>query len=521
MKKNRNKGKSSTKACIRASRHYIQNNLVMLKNAKITLQMLYLCFFFSVLCFILLPGCMMGPKYSRPETAAQTSETYVYLGNNEADVNDLSSSDNWWKSFGDPVTIELVQEALQNNYDLKAAAARVLQAQAALSETRGLQLPDVSYGLSGNKSKQSFNLGSFAGGGRFTVMSTTWSQAITANYVLDFFGKLRRMERASWADMLAVKTNQQALTNSIIALVINTRINIAIAQKRLTLARENIESQQQTLYIVERRFEQGLVGPVDLSLARENLASLKAIEPVIEMQLITSRNALDVILGRTPGSSENLPETLDDLPQIENIPVGLPVSLLDRRPDIKAAEFTLVAANERIGVSIAQLFPDLGLTGIFGYSGDTYREIFKYDYTEMYSEIMNLAQPIFKGGQLRAQIKAAKARYEELAANYAGVVLSALRDVEDALIIEQKLNEQLEQVQIQLTEAKTAENLSRQRYENGVEGILTVLESERRSRISEEQLIILKGQIWSSRVNLHLALGGDWTDRQKSFAADK
>ncbi len=474
--------------------------------------------FFS---FIMLSGCMVGPKYSRPQTTAQTSEAYIYAGSHEQDVNDFSSVDKWWESFGDPATVKLVEEALDNNYDLKAAAARVLQAQASLSETRGLQWPDLSYSLSGNKSKQSFNLGNFAGGGRFTVMSTTWSQDITANYILDLFGKLKYMEKASWADMLAVKTNQQALTNTIIASVINARINIAIAQRRLALARANIESQQRTLEIVERRYEEGLVGPVDLRLTRENLASLKAIEPAIELQLITARNALDVLLARRPGSSENLPETLEELPQMDSIPIGLPASLLDRRPDIKAAEFTLIAANERVGVSIAQLFPDFGLTGTFGYSGDTIQEIFKYDYTEMYSEIMHLAQPIFKGGQLQAQIKAAKARYEELAANYAGVVLNALKEVEDALVTEQKLVEQLEQAQIQLTEARAAEDLSRQRYENGVEGILAVLESERRSRASEEQLIILKGQIWSSRVNLHLALGGDWNNTQKTYAAKK
>lgn len=474
------------------------------------LRTLVLSLIITIFSFILLSGCMLGPKYSRPQTAAKDSEIFINAGNHEQDVNAIAASDEWWKDFGDPVTSKLVEDALTNNYDLKAAAARVLQAQASLSETRGLLWPDVSYALNGNKSKQSFNLGDFAGGGRFTVMSTTWSQDISATYVLDLFGKLRRMERASWADMLSVKTNKQALTNSVIASVINARINISIAQRRLTLAKQNIESQQQTVDIVKRRYEEGLVGPVDIALTRETLASLKAIQPVIELQLSTARNALDVMLARRPGTSENLPETLGDMPQMNNIPVGLPASLLDRRPDLQAAEFTLIASNERVGVSIAQLFPDLALTGTYGFSGDTIQEIFKYSYTEMYAGIINLSQPIFKGGQLRAQIKAAKARYEELAANYAGVVLNALREVEDALITEQKLAEQLEQAKIQLSEAKTAENLSRQRYQNGIEGILTVLESERQSRLSEEQLVILKGQIWSSRVNLHLALGGNW-----------
>ncbi|MBN1975559.1 MAG: efflux transporter outer membrane subunit [Sedimentisphaerales bacterium] len=464
---------------------------------------------------VILSSCMAGPKYSRPETTAETAETYIHAGSHESDVNSLPAVNKWWENFGDPITAELVEEALTNNYDLKAAASRVLQAQASLSETRGLQWPDISYNLNRNRSKQSFNLGSFAGGGRFTVMSTTWSQDISATYILDLFGKLKHMEKAAWADLLMIKTNEQTLTNSIIASVVNARINIAMAQKRLALARDNITSQQQTLEIVERRYQEGLVGPVDFRLARENLASLKAIEPAIELQLITARNALDVILARRPGSSENLPETLEDLPQMKNIPVGLPASLLDRRPDVMAAEFTLIAANERVGVSIAQLYPDLALTGSYGFSGDTIEEIFKYDYTEMYAAIMNLSQPIFKGGQIKAQIKAARARYEELAANYAGTVLNALREVEDALITEKKLAEQLEQAQIQLTEAKAAEDLSRQLYQNGVEGILAVLESERRSRMSEEQLIILKSQIWSSRVNLHLALGGNWNDTQK------
>jgi multidrug efflux system outer membrane protein len=192
----------------------------------------------------------------------------------------------------------------------------------------------------------------------------------------------------------------------------------------------------------------------------------------------------------------------------------MPASLLDRRPDVRAAEFMLRAANERIGVSIAQLYPDLNIMANFGYSGDTVEEIFQQDETEMYLAIMSLAQPIFRGGQIRAQIHAAEARYAELAANYAGTVLAAMREVEDALITEQMLQTQLKHTRVQFREASAAEELSKQRYERGVEGILTVLESERRRRISEQEVTILKGRIWTNRVNLFLALGGDW-DYQK------
>jgi outer membrane protein TolC len=229
----------------------------------------------------------------------------------------------------------------------------------------------------------------------------------------------------------------------------------------------------------------------------------------VELSLAMARSALDVLLGRQPGASENLPETLSDLPELGPIPVGVPAALLDRRPDVRAAEFSLWAANERVGASIAQLYPDLTLTGSYGSSSSEWRDLGDREF-EIYSAITNLAAPIWKGGQIRAQIRAAKARYEELAAEYASTVLKAMQEVEDALTSEQLLQVQIEHRGLQFEESKAAEELSRRRYERGVESLLTVLESERNRRIAEETLTILKGRIWATRLNLHLALGGDW-----------
>ncbi len=464
-------------------------------------------------------GCKVGPKYSRPETPAETSGAYFHAGANKQDVNDFADADRWWDRFGDPTTAQLVCRALENNYDLRAAAARVLQAQASLAEMSGRQWPDVSYNLSRDRSKRSMNLGdSPFGSGRFSIMSTTWSQDITVNYILDLFGKLKHSERAAWADMLASEASEQALTNSIIAGVVNSRINIATIQRRLSIARANTESRQSTLEIVERRYAQGLVGPVDIRLARENLAASKAAEPAVELSLITARHALDVLLARPPGSSQDLPETLAELPDLEPVPVGVPARLLDRRPDVMAAELALRSANERIGVSIAQLYPDLSLTGSYGANADEWRDVWE-SYSETYGLLMRLAQPIFKGGQIRAQIDAAKARYAELAANYAGTVLVAMREVEDALVSEQMLQNQLQHTELRFREATAAEELSRQRYQQGLSGFLVVLETERRRRIAEEQLTILKGQIWTTRVNLYLALGGDWNEQEEEILA--
>ncbi|HEW78911.1 MAG TPA: efflux transporter outer membrane subunit [Phycisphaerales bacterium] len=452
-------------------------------------------------------GCMAGPDYSRPKTAADTPDSYFAAGKHSQDVNDLADIDKWWQQFGDPTTTVLVRQALANNYELKAGAARLLQAKAILAENTGRRWPQVSYNLWRDRSKRSFNFD----GGRFNSLTTTFSQDISVAYVLDLFGKLKHSERAAWAEMLAAQSNKQALVNSLIATVIKSRVDIATIQQRLALARANTQSRQRTLDIVERRYSHGLIGPVDVRMARENLAASKAVEPNIELALITAHHALDVLLARRPGSSQKLPETLADLPDLDPVPVGLPASLLDRRPDVRTAELALMASNERVGVSIAQLYPDLTLTANYGRSADRWRDIWIPE-AEIYSAVFSLAQPIFKGGQLRAQIDAAKARYAELAANYAGTVLTALKEVEDALVSEQLLQSQLEYVKLRLTEVRAAENLSRQRYQRGVEGILTLLDTERRRRIAEDELAVLKGQIWTTRINLFLALGGDWSE---------
>ena len=160
------------------------------------------------------------------------------------------------------------------------------------------------------------------------------------------------------------------------------------------------------------------------------------------------------------------------------------------------------------------MYPDLTLTANYGANADEWRDIWEH-YSETYGLLMRLAQPIFRGGQIRAQIDAAEARYAELAANYANTILTAMREVEDALITEQMLQEQLRHAEDQFQQAKAAEELSRQRYQQGLTGFLVVLETERRRRIAEEQLAILKGQIWTTRVNLYLALGGDWNKQEE------
>jgi NodT family efflux transporter outer membrane factor (OMF) lipoprotein len=483
---------------------------------------------FCSLGLVVLGGCMVGPDYERPETAVDKATSFVNASKGVEDVNapketakpvDANSAaeqDQWWMRFGDPVTVDLVDEALKNNYDVKASAARVLQAQAGLAQASGALWPSVSYSMMESRSKQYFNLGGGIPGmpsAGFSSLSTTWSQGINVSYMVDFWGQLRRSERAAWANVLGAQVGQWTVVNSTIATTIQARVNIAVLQRRLAIARANIESRQRTLDLTERRYQEGLVGPVDVRLARANIEADKTQLPALETSLAQAAYALDVLLGKQPGTSPALSEILPDLPQLEAVPLGVPAALLDRRPDVRVAEFTLMAANEQIGVSMSQLYPSLTITASYGRSSGQFEDIW-HRFSETYSFAPNLMQPIFEGGRLRAGVDAAKARYAELAADYSAAVLRAMQEVEVALVSEQSLQQQVEHATLQLRESRAAEDLSRRRYEQGAESILTVLESERNRRLAEDQLTVLKGQIWTTRVNLHLALGGDWSDQQ-------
>ena len=467
---------------------------ILIKNYCLAFCVVLTCLFFG--------GCMLGPDYERPQTAADVDMSFV---NSPADANEFAAVTGWWRNVCDPLTEELVSSALANNQDLKVAAARVVESQALLAGAQGRRLPDITYAGSRNRSKVSFNLPT----GRASFISQTYSQNISISYIADIFGKLKRGDMAAAADLAATEEDRLALTHSIVAQVVRTRINIATQQSLLAIAEANVESLQRTFGIVERRYQQGLANPLAVHLAKENLASAKAITPTIRQTLTLSQHSLDVLLGKKAATTAILPGKLADLPQDAATPSALPVYLLDRRPDVRASEMRLSAATNRVGVSIASLYPDLTFSASGGISSDSFSEIFDDD-GEIYSAVFSLASPIWRGGQLRAQIRAAKARATAATENYAKTVLVAIREVEDALVSQRLLAERIDYLKVSVDEAYKAEELARSRYGRGVEGILTLLETERRRRNVENLLALSEGDLFNARVDLYLALGGDW-----------
>ncbi|MCG6948007.1 MAG: TolC family protein [Acidobacteria bacterium] len=467
------------------------------------------------IALLLAVGCTLGPDPERPATAADVSDGFVHASG--ADAKPLPEVTPWWQEFGDETTTVLVELALANNPDLRAAAARVLEAEAGLRRAGGAMWPQVGYGAGGTRQKMSFVL---PGTGRREIFSTTYSYDLNVSWQADFFGRLKRTRQASWASLLAEEASREAVIHSVVGAVVRARVLVATAGWALDINRDITESWQSTLSTVERRYRAGIADAVEVHLARENLASARASEAVIAAQLEQAKLALDVLVGRRPGSGGDLPDTLPRLPSLDPVPVGLPAQLLDRRPDLRQAEMQLAAATYGVGAAIATLYPDLSLTGSAGGRSDTLADLTSVDGI-VYNAIASLVGPIFSGGQRRADVDAARARAEQATALYAGAVLNALRDVEEALVLSEASQRNREFSDQRVEEARAADRLAKERYQRGVGGLLTVLETERRLRLAEQANLAATADVWSSRIDLFLSLGGDWsTDTPSAEVGD-
>jgi NodT family efflux transporter outer membrane factor (OMF) lipoprotein len=469
-----------------------------------------------VIC--LAAGCNVGPDYERPDTAALDIEQFKWLPDEWADSNDLNLSNAWWQRFDDPVTDELVQKALLHNTDLVAAAAAVDQSRAFLKQAFGARLPEADIGFNRTRQNVSFNLPS----GRESFIAQGYTMDLSIRYMVDVFGKLRRAERAAEYDLFATENDRQSLAHAVVAQVVGARIDIATQQRLLEINAQTISNWQRALEIIDRRYQQGLSPAVDVYIAKENLANAKAQKSLVEQSLLLTLHALDVLCGQAPETTDDLAKTLPTLPELTPVPAGLPMDLLDRRPDIRSAEMRLAAGTERIGVSIAQMYPDLTLTATGGYASDHFRDLTLSE-NQIYAFIINAMAPVFKGGRLKAGVEAAEAASRQSAARYAGAVLNAMREVEDALVKQEKLSQRITQLNDRFEQAQHAERLAVDRYTQGVDKFLLVLETERRRRQAENELALSQGDLWKARVELFLAIGGDWgvEDIQSIVAAEQ
>lgn len=263
----------------------------------------------------------------------------------------------------------------------------------------------------------------------------TYDLSAEVGWQADLFGRLRRLSDVADLQFAASRLDRVAIEHAVVASVVRGRVAVATLDRRVALARENVENLEETLDVVEARYEAGIGDPVELRLARENVESARAVLPPIEAELAVQRFALAVLLGGRPGALGELADSLPPVPALPPPPAGLPVTLLDRRPDLLASEFRVRADKARVGAALADLFPDVRLSASGGFTSDTLGDLLDGD-ALVYSVVGAITGPVFDFGRRRANVREARAVVDASAAEYAGDVLQAMREVSEAYVRE-------------------------------------------------------------------------------------
>ena len=458
-------------------------------------------------------GCAVGPDYVRPTVGTAVPPQWVTPAAVAAADSSAGAAWRWWEAFGDSTLNSLVQEALVHNQRLEQAVARVLEARSGVTAAGSARWPTLEVGGQASRSKSSEAVLTFG-----PLYSNAAGVSTTARWELDLWGRLSRGNEAAVAALLAGEENRRAVAQGLIADVVRTWLTIRELELQVALSERTIASFASSFAMVQERYRRGLVGPLDLHLAGQNVSAARAQLPLFRQQLAVARRAMEVLAGRYPsgalyaadrepahGGTAALP-----MPEpLAPVPAGLPSELLDRRPDLRAAEASLAAAVARIGQAKAALYPRLSLTADGGTRSRELGDLFSGG-SDTWSLVGNLVMPLINRGATRAQIQAAEARAREAVAAYRGAVLQAFAQVENAL--DQDLNQQEREQRLteSVASARSAVQLAEDRYRRGLDGLLTTLESQRRLFNVESNLLTTQRDRRTARVDLILALGGGW-----------
>ena len=423
----------------------------------------------------------------------------------------------WLDDLGDRKLEGLVAEAMRANNDLAASAARLKSARANVQIAGAARHPQISASAGGSRRKIVSEVPDGTGGTN-KVDSYVNNYDIGANldWEIDLWGRLLNRKRAAIADLDATAADHYAFQLSLAANVARSWFNAGESELQVQLGRDTVDSLEKNLRFVERGVDLGTSEVLDVRLTRTNLEAARSNLEAQLRQRDESKRALEVLLGRYPA---NRIQVRDNLPDVRgSVPAGLPSELLRRRPDLRASERRLAAAWERVAESQKDFLPSFGLTGTTGTSSDQLRRFLDPGYLA-WAFAANATQPIFQGGRLTGNLARAKARYEEAEANFRQDALEAFREVETALAAEAFLTRQVRAQEKAVVESVAAEDLAWEQYSNGLVDGLTWLEAQRRSFTSRSSLLQLQNLRLQNRIDLYLALGGDFKTRPKGGTA--
>ena len=447
-------------------------------------------------------GCTVGPNYKKP--AANVPGTYRGLAEEEAGKTEPGSlgDQKWWEVFQDEQLRSLIRTSLQQNYDVRIAGARILQAQAQLGITRADQFPSVSAGagISDSRSPKGKFFPAFEGSTGQVNASAAWE--------LDFWGKFRRATEAARANLVASESARQEVMLTLVANVSGAYFQLRALDLELEISKRTLASRRESLRLTTILADHGSTSMLDVRQAEQLVFTAAAEIPSLEQQIEQEENLISILLGKNPDTVAR-GQTLTEQVRPPAVPAGLPSSLLERRPDIREAEQQLIAANAQIGVAKAAYFPQISLSGSAGFQSAALTNLFSgpagaWDFGA------SLAQPIFTAGRLRSNVRFAEAQQQASLLFYQQTIQGAFRSVSDALIAYRKTQEFRSQEELLFQSAQDAARLSHMRYSGGVTGYLEVLTNETNAFSAELGLVQAKLNELLALVQLYEALGGGW-----------
>jgi|UniRef100_UPI0037851BA8 multidrug efflux system outer membrane protein len=451
-------------------------------------------FYLFILTAALLTGCKVGPNYSRPDLA----EPSVFRFGGKKSTRSLGDLE-WRSVFQDSALRALIDEALANNLDLQAASARVLQAQANLAAVRSQFLPTIGAGYNYNRSDLT----------NFTNATQNHSIGITLlDYEADFWGKIRRSSEAARAQVLATEDGRRMVQVGLIAGIATAYVTLCEQDHELGIARRTLAARTTSLGLITQRQKGGQSPLTDVRQAEVLIAEANAAMRTIEKQIAKLEHQISYLAGRPPGAIRRT-RSFDSIQIVSTVPAGLPSDLLQRRPDLRAAEQLLIAATANIGVAQARLLPSFTLTASAGLRSREFSGLFDNP-TRIWQLGPAVNVPIFTGGRLMAAIRGSKAARDEAEANYRKTVLQSLREVSDALISRQK-SAGVRAAQSQVVQARqSALGLIRERYDNGASAYLEVLYNDQELFAAELSQARARLDEIAATIELYRSLGGGW-----------
>jgi outer membrane protein, multidrug efflux system len=458
---------------------------------------------FVAVVALLVSGCMLGPDYSRPPVVVPDNYRFAVAPATAESIADLP----WFDVFRDPVLQQLVREALQNNYDLRIAAARVEEARANIGIVRSFLYPTINFNAAGGAQQVSRTTDppqSFGANRNYQNLLLGFALA----WELDVFGRIRRDAEAATAVFLATEQAQRGVLITLVADVAVSYFSLRELDLELEIARRTVQLNDETVRFYQTRLTGGASNRLELDSAISNRSRTGSTIPELERQIAIQENQINLLLGRNPGP---IPRgtALTEQYSPPSIPAGLPSALLERRPDIKAAEDLLVAANANIGAAKALFFPNFSLTSTLGSATHDLSNLGD-KHAAIWSVAGSVLQPVFQGWRLTSNYEAVKARFNQAVALYQRSAQNGYREVADALVSIEKLEGVRLELEVGVGALQDASNLARLRYDTGLANYLEILIADQQLFDQELALARARGGQLNAVVQFYRALGGGW-----------